>query len=216
MSYRTTKVGGAEPDASNDVTVDLTDLADVSNVPAENNVLQYQSGAWVSASVPSSTAISYIFLGAGESAAYTGSPQGTSAITNTDTIYVYDSRLTTNSEINTISGATINHTSGWVTSITLPAGKYLVQAQSSFEFSSSSSSTYAIYSTANTMLTQIGVIGETRTTYRGGGSLAVGYLNLTSQTSIKLRWYTVNSLDSPSNQGNTPAEHGLIYVEKVS
>ena len=212
MSYRTTKVGTATPDSSNNISVDLTDLADVSGTATADQVLQYSSGSssWSPADLSVSAGIQYFYAGKGESAAYTTSPQSTTAISTGDTVYVYDTN-----PVNNISGATYTETSDWIESITLPTGKYILYGQSSFEFSASDESGYKFHD-GTSYISQAGIIGESRSTYRGGGSLATGYIDLSTSTTINLEFFEVGSLDTPANQGNVPAEHGLIYIEKVT
>jgi len=212
MSYRTTKVGTATPDSSNDISVDLTDLADVSGTATADQVLKYDSGtsSWSPADLTVGAGIEYFFAGQGESSAYTNSPQGTTAISTGNTVYVYDT-----SPVNNITGATYTATSNWIESITLPAGKYILYGQSSFEFSASNESGYKFHD-GTAYISQAGIIGESRSTYRGGGSLATGYVDLSASTTINLEFFVVGSLDTPANQGNVPSEHGLIYIEKVS
>ena len=212
MSYRTSKVGSASPDSSNNITVSLTDLTDVSGTASADQVLQYNSGSssWSPADLSVAAGLQYFYAGQGESAAYTTSPQSTNAISTGDTVYVYDT-----SPVNEITGATYTSTSNWIESITLPAGKYILYAQSSFVFSASDESAYRFYN-GSTAISQAGVIGESRSIYRGGGSLATGYVDLSASTTINLEFIEVGSLDTPNGQGNTPSEHGLIYIEKVS
>lgn len=210
MSYRTTKVGSAEPDSTNNITVDLADLSDVSGTASANQVLQYSNGTWSPVDLAASSSIQYFYAGSGQSSAYTNSPQGTSSISVGDTVYVYDT-----SPVNSITGATYTATSNWIESITLPAGSYMLYGQSSFSFSSSASAAYRFYDGTN-IISQSGVIGESRASYMGAGSLAVGYVNFTASTTINLEFFDTSSLDTPANQGNRPSEYGLIYIEKVS
>ena len=115
------------------------------------------------------------------------------------------------------SGATITSTNNWVSSITLPAGNYLVSGQILLKFSSSGYAVFSFHNSSNTRLSQSGVIGTNRTTYHGAGDLAYSIIELSSQTTIKLRLEAIGgTIDTGSNQGNTPSEHGLIIIEKLS
>lgn len=210
MSHNKIKVGSATPDASGDVTLNLTSLSDVSGTPTTNQVLQYNGTEWTAVTVTSG-AVEYIFIGRGESSAYTNSPNGTSAITGSSDLYVYDTSPT-----NTISGATITSSSDWISSITLPTGNYIVSGQMLFEFSSSGYAAYAFHDSSNNVLTQSGVVGTSRGNYGGSGDLAYSIIQLTSQTTIKLRMRAQSGLDTATAQGNTPSEHSIIIIEKLS
>ena len=210
MSHNKTKVGDSTPNRQGEVTLNLTDLSDVSNTPATDNFLKYDGSEWASVAGSSIASVEFIFAGRGESSAYSNSPHGTGAFTATDDLYVYDT-----SPQNTITGATISTTNDWINSITLPAGNYLINAQTALEFSASGYASYGFYNSSNTRVSQLGVIGETRST-GGGGSVAYSVLELSAQETIRLRMYAIGgTIDTGTNQGNTPSEGGIIVIEKL-
>lgn len=212
MSHNKIKVGTATPNASGDVTLNLTNLSDVSGTPSTDQYLKYDGSGWTPVSAAAGGEVEFIFIGHGESNAYSNSPHGSGAFTSVSDLYVYDTTPT-----NTITGATITSSSNWISSITLPAGNYLVSGQTLLEFSSSGYAVFAFYSSINTRLSQSGVIGTNRTTYHGAGDLAYSIIELTSQTTIKLRLEAMGgTIDTGTNQGNTPSEHGIIIIEKLS
>jgi hypothetical protein len=211
MSHNKTKIGTAEQDREGNMLVTLSDLNDVSGIPSEGQILKYSSGSWEAANMSSvSSSVSFIMIGRGEDSSYTNSPQSTNQINVNDVIYLYD----TNPR-NTISGATITQTNNWVESVTLPIGQYLIRAQSEFQFSASGHAAYCMFNNT-TKISQAGVIGEQRGAYAGGGALSIGYINLTSQTTVTLKFESISNIDTPSNQGNFPSNHGMMFIEKVS
>lgn len=212
MSHNKIKVGSSTPDVNGDVTLNLTDLSDVSGTPTTDQYLQYDGSGWTPVAASAGSEVEYIFIGRGESDAYSNSPHGTGSFSGTDDLYVYDTSPT-----NTITGATITSSSNWVSSITLPAGNYVVSGQTLLEFSSSGYAVFAFYDSSNNRLSQSGVIGTNRTIYLGAGDLAYSIIELASSTTIKLRLQaTGGTIDTGTNQGNTPSEHGLIVIEKLS
>ena len=212
MSHNTTNVGTKKPDASGNITVELSDLSNVSGTASTNQFLKYDGTNWAPADASSASAVEFIFIGHGESNAYANSPHGSGAFTSTSDLYVYDTSIT-----NTITGATITSSNNWVSSVTLPSGTYLVSGQTLLAFSSSGYAVYAFYDSNNTRLSQSGVIGTNRSTYLGAGDLAYSIIELSSQTTIKLKLEAVGgTIDTGSNQGNTPSEHGIIIIEKMS
>ena len=212
MSHNKIKVGSATPDANGDVTLNLDSLSDVSGTPSTNQYLQYDGSGWTPVSASASSEVEFIFIGHGESDAYSNSPHGTGAFTSTSDLYVYDT-----SPVNTITGATITSSSNWISSITLPAGNYLVSGQTLLEFSSSGYALFSFHDSSNTRLSQSGLVGTDRSTYNGAGDLAYSIIELSSQTTIKLKLQaTSGTLENGTNQGNTPSEHGLIIIEKLS
>lgn len=213
MSHNTISISGKKPNVSGNITIGLEDISNVSGTPSEDQFLRYDGSNWVPANPSSSSSIEFIFIGRGESNAYSNSPHGTGAITNSSTLYVYDTSPT-----NTITGATITSTNSWVSSITLPAGNYIVSGQSLLSFSSSGNVSYGFFNSSNNnRLSQLGIIGTNRATFSGAGDLAYSIIELTSQTTINLKIDSISgTLDSGLNQGNTPSEYGLIVIEKLS
>ena len=209
MSHNTVNVSNKKPDVNGNISVELSDLSNVSGTASTNQFLKYDGTNWTPTD---GSSIGYIFIGHGESNAYSNSPHGSGGFASTSDLYVYDT-----SPVNTISGATITSTNNWVSSITLPAGNYLVSGQILLKFSSSGYAVFSFHNSSNTRLSQSGVIGTNRITYHGAGDLAYSIIELSSQTTIKLKLEaTGGTIDTGSNQGNTPSEHGLIIIEKLS
>lgn len=220
MSHNKTKLGDNTPNRNSEVTVNLGDLTDVTaSSPNSGQVLQYASetSSWEAVNAPSAE-LQYIWLG-GKAKLYSNSPA--TSISVGQIIYIWD-----DSPVNTISGAIIEQTNGntnidennWITDIYLPAGKYVFRAQSMFEFSASGYAVYGIYLyDNNTLITNYGVVGESRTSnYGPSNSTSTGYYEFSNTTRIQLRIIAANNIDTVSNQGNTPSEYGLIYIEKLS
>jgi hypothetical protein len=210
MSHNKVKVAGKSPSQTGDITVNLTDLDDISGTATTDQYLQYDGSNWSPVDAAAGSNVEFIFIGQGESDAYSNSPHGTGAFSATSALYVYDT-----SPQNSITGATINKTGDWITSIELPAGKYAVTFQTLLEFSASGYAVYSFYN-GTTRLTASGVIGTNRGSYSGAGDLAYGIINLTATTTINPRMTALSNVDTGSNQGNTPSEHGLIIIEKLS
>jgi len=207
MSHNKLTVNGEEPNQNGEINVPFVS---VTGTPATNDYLKYNGTNWTPvADTAINTGIGHIFIGRGESALYTSSPQGTTAISATSTIYLYDT-----SPVNTISGATINKTGDWITSVELPPGDYYINVKSLFEFSASGVASYHLV--IGSEFSQTGAIGESRGNLHGAGDIAGGIAQLTSTTTITFKFTSATNVDTPANQGNTPAEYGLMYIEKLS
>jgi len=211
LSHNTTNIGDKKPDVGGNITLELTDLSNVSGTASTNQFLKYDGSNWSPADGSSAGAVEFIFIGHGESNAYSNSPHGSGVFTSTSDLYVYDT-----SPVNNITDATITSTNNWVSSITLPIGNYLVSGQILLQFSSNGHASFGFFN-GNNRLSQLGIIGTNRSSYSGAGDLACSILELTSQTTIKLKLDTVSgTIDTGANQGNIPSEYGLIIIEKLS
>ena len=213
MSHNTVNISNKKPDVNGNITVELSDLSNVSGTASTNQFLKYDGTNWAPADASSASSVEFIFIGHGESNAYSNSPHGSGNFTTSSDLYVYDTSPT-----NTITGATITSTNNWVSSITLPAGNYIVSGQTLLSFSSSGNVAYGFFNSSNNnRLSQLGIIGTNRASYSGAGDLAYSIIELTSQTTIKLKIDSISgTVDSGLNQGNIPSEYGLIVIEKLS
>jgi hypothetical protein len=148
-----------------------------------------------------------IRIGQGLSAAYSGS--GGSLAVGSD-LFFYDS-----DPLNLIADATLNGAGGWYSSVTLPAGKYLMRAYFSALFSATGIMGYRfrVASTEKGSGAYIG--GTTNVSYDGGSFASIG-LTLTSTTTISVRVHTATNVSAVASQGNVPAEESWLLVEKLA
>ena len=214
MSHNKISVGSATPDANGNITVGLGDLSDInlSNI-AENEVLKYNGTNWINSTAPAGTA-SYIWVGGSYAKHYGTTPLGYNVEVPTGgPLYFY----TNNEAINTISGSSLTITDGWLESITLPAGSYLLQAQTMMRFQSSGYMAYCFETTAGTRVSQFGVVGDSRgVTYGPSNSSAIGHVTLTEETTLEVILKAQSGLyQYTTYHGNYAAEFGLIYIEAL-
>lgn len=146
-----------------------------------------------------------ILIGAGESNAYSNSSAtGLGANTN---LYFYDS-----SPLNTISGATLTGSSGWYSSVTLPAGEYIIESCFNCDFTASGILRHAIRMSSNR--TAYGSIGDTAD-LEDGGCIAFTYIDISSATSVDFRVVSSSNTDTVANQGNTVSEQSWVFIRKI-
>lgn len=210
MSHNINKVNGSNPNREGNITQALEDLSNVNaSSPNTGEVLLYSGGSWISSSASSATG-GLINIGSGESNAYSNT--GASSIGASSDLYFYDSNAT-----NTITGSTINYvtSTNWSSSITLPAGDFMIWVRYGAEFSSTGYLGFAIYNSANTQLSSYAMIGADTTSYHLPPSVLQARLEITTNTTIKVRGLYGSGLDTVSNQGNTPAEFSQITILKV-
>lgn len=211
MSHNKITVAGQKPSVDGDVSVNIENLSDVSGTPSTNDYLKWSGTAWEpTANASLTTGVGHIFIGQGESDNYSNSAHGTGAFSAGNQIYFYDS-----SPINTITGATITSSSSWISSVTLPAGDYLFNVKTLFEFSASGYCSYAVYDN-NTKLSSFGVVGENRSGNGGSSDISMGIIQLSTSKTLVFKIGGLQNLDNGTAQGTTPSQHNLIYIEKLS
>jgi hypothetical protein len=209
MSHNKITVASQSPDASGNVSIDLSNMSDVNiSSAADNQVLQYStaSGEWQNQTLTLGSGL--LVIGQGESNAYSNS--GASSMSGT--VYLYDS-----SPVNTL-GATITKylATDWVTEITLPAGNYQAMITYRVEFSSSGYFNFGLTTTnGTTEYTSRAYIGEDRTTIDNAASTALGYFELSSDTTVIIHNNASSGVDTVANQGNTPSEFSTLMIRSV-
>ena len=205
MSHNKIKVAGQEPNSSGDITIGINNLNDVSTTGVSNNqTLIYSGGSWSASSLTSSSTM--IFVGKGSSQNYNTSSG--SAISAGVVIQFYDS-----SPFNGISSASITSSSSWISSITLPVGNYIIQANLGITFSASSGeATYQIYVDGSA----VGTTGNVGYSNLSVGSPAATFLNVGSGTSVvDVRIITVSNVNTLANQSTRQATHGYFEIRSV-
>lgn len=217
MSHNTITVKSVEPDSTSEIDLAVDDL--VTGTPSEGDTISYSSGAWgFTATSALSGAMSYLLIGRGESNDYSNSgATGSPAVS--DPWYFYDT-----SPDNQI-GATINSTSNWITSVDLPAGKYIVESQIHCEFSASGRLGTRLYR-HNTPISSRGTIGDSLSLSDNQGSNCIGHVEVTashvtnSQNRIELRidglLNVADYTGAGTTQGTTPSQFGYLLILKVS
>jgi len=146
-----------------------------------------------------------ILIGQAGSDNYSNS--GATTLTNTD-LYFYDA-----SPVNTISGATITSSSGWVSSFTLPAGRYLISAAFCVVFSSSGQFAYQLHDGSGLVGNRAQIGATVQYTTESAMGLASVMLITSSSQTFKVQTPTGNTnVDSIANQGTTPSESSYIRV----
>ncbi len=209
MSHNKITVANQSPDSAGNVSIDLSNMSDVNiSSAADNQVLQYStaSGEWQNQTLTLGSGL--LVIGQGESNAYSNS--GASSMSGT--VYLYDS-----SPVNTL-GATITKylATDWVTEITLPAGNYQAMITYRVEFSSSGYFNFGLTSTAGTLeYTSKAYIGEDRTNIDNAASTALGYFELSSDTTVIIHNNASSGVNTVGNQGNTPSEFSTLIIRSV-
>lgn len=206
MSHNKIKVGSAEPDVNGDIDLALGDL--VTGTPSENDTIKYNGTSWET--VVLSAGMNFLYISASSTNAYSNSG---ATSTTSGSWYFYGDNV-----VNNIS-ATVNKYSStdWVTSITLPAGDYIIRSATLAEFSASgylrlrweiTSSSAAISNTS--------IIGDSLSTYGGSSSTCLGYVSLASSTEIDCNIVGTSNIDTVANQSTTPSEYNYILIMKVA
>lgn len=149
-----------------------------------------------------------VLIGRGYTNAYSTSPA--SSLGANATLYFFDS-----SPINGIQDATITSSDGWVSQITLPAGRYLIKAYFSVLFSASGSFEFVLRAGA-TSVGNSAVIGAATSATLDGARFAHASVNLTVSTPISLSVVAASNVSSIASQGSVPAEESWILIERLA
>lgn len=232
MSHNTLKVDSQDPDASGNFTISGKTLADLNNVTissaSSDQALKYDGSGWVNSALPAGES-SYISIGNGEAANYTGTGLADDYQSGKDRsgeghanavgcfTYFYDT-----TPLNTISNATITKVSGtdWIESITLPAGKYFVHGQWVPSFSSTGLSVGGLYSTtSNAYVSELSSVGDdvfpTGQTFT---NIVATCLDFSSSQVLKYKlWDTeITTINTVVNMGTYVSKYSNLIIVKVA
>lgn len=155
----------------------------------------------------SSAIAEIIRIGQGQADAYANS--GGSLAVGSD-LFFYDT-----APLNSISGATLNGSGNWYSSVTLPAGQYLIRGYFSALFSATGQMGFRFRVGASDIGNGGYIGGTTNANYDGGSFASLG-LTLASSTTVSLRVHTATNVSAVASQGNVPAEESWLVVEKLS
>lgn len=213
MSHNTLRVGSSAPNAQSVISPQLTDLANVVvSSPQANDLLAYDPSTqtWSNQAYtppsPANTA-PLILVGRGELDDYANSGYTTAV---GQRVCFYDS-----APINTIDGATLNVTTGtsWVHSVTLPAGKYTITAQTYPVFSSSGVFAYRAQA-GSAVYSSLAAVGASLASYGGSASCVLGQVE--SLAAITIHLSIVASSGVAASQGTEMSQNGVLFIRRVS
>jgi len=204
MAHNKIKVAGQSPNKSGEITVNVENLDDVTITTVQaNQILQYDntSSNWINADTSALSGGTVLFIGDGTSTAY---PTGGSALANNVDLHFY------NVVYNGVS-ATVG--SGWIDSITLPAGSYLCNAVAAITFSTSNGvATYRWHDGTSFFGTQGNVKNDTNSI----GSSCSGYITSGSSITISVRLNSApTDVNTLASQGNRQGEYSYIEIRKL-
>lgn len=144
---------------------------------------------------------SFVRFGQGESDNYANS--GATSMDVNAEFFFYDT-----APLNSIAGSTFN--SGWVSSFTLPAGKYQITYQSHVVFSATGVCGIGLYNASGVLVATPMQIGSVQASNNG-----VGFLNLATASTFTFRVAQASNVSAVGSQGNTPSEYGHIFILRV-
>ena len=205
MSHNKIKVGTAEPDVNGDIALSVDDI--VSGTPNAGDTIQYNGSAWETKIL--APGANYLYISTSTANAYSNSP---ATSTSSGDWYFYGDNI-----INNIGATITKHsTTDWITSITLPAGDYILRSATFAEFSASGYLRLKWIDSSSNVKSNVLMIGDDFTTYGGSSSTCIGYLNETSSVIINCEIVNSSNVDTVANQGNTPSEYNYILILKVA
>jgi len=205
MSHNQIKVATAEPDVNGDIALSVDDI--VSGTPSAGDTIQYNGSAWETKIL--APGANYLYISTSTANAYSNSP---ATSTSSGDWYFYGDNI-----INNIGATITKHsTTDWITSITLPAGDYILRSATFAEFSASGYLRLKWIDSSSNVKSNVSMIGDDFTTYGGSSSTCIGYLNETSSVIINCEIVNSSNVDTVANQGNTPSEYNYILILKVA
>lgn len=203
MSFNTTTIGTAEPDARGNIAVNVSSFADVALTnPSEGQVLRYDGAQWVNTFKP----FEALYVGDGASVDYS-----TSTATATTTGAVIE--FYASSVYNAVSQSVVP-SSGWVASVTLGEGVYIVSAVVGMTFSASTGSALYRVHVGGSPIGSQGVVGYDA---QDVGSQARARVVVAAGTTavVDVRLTASASANSVAAQGTRQAERGWLEVSRV-
>lgn len=202
MSHNLLTINDAKPAVTGVVSVGLGDLLDVSATsPTTGQILVFDGTEWQPSQRPYQT----IFVGSGATQDYS-----TSTATSTASGAIVEFYQV--SPLNGISGATLTATAGWVNSITLTQGKYIVEAVVALSFSSSvGSAVYQIFQDG----AGIGSRGSVGFDALRVGARARAVIDVATESVITVRLESAASINGVASQGTRHAQRGSLEVRRV-
>jgi hypothetical protein len=213
MSHNKTTVANQNPDSSGNITLTTSNLTDTNiSSPSANEVLKWDGAQWINSAAPAGSS-EYLLIGQGGSSNYSNSNQ-TGSMTSGHKLELYDAN-----PINTLGATITANANDWVSTVQLPAGRYMTILNVNLNFLNTGYVEYEIEDTSNNKLSYSAVIGDDAYTYMKGGSTTISnYLNLSSATTIRVNLVTVssNALQTVTNQGTTISENSVLFIMKVA
>jgi len=208
MSHNANKIGNATADRVSEIDVGVDDLADVSaSSPSLGDVLVWGGASWGTGGLLAAGS-EMIFIGDGASNAYytSGSNPGAGVDVN-----IHDL-----APINTIVGATVNVEASppagqnWITSVTLPAGTYQIDAKLALTFSITDTATFNFHDGSSYFGT---------TAVFGSSDFETGIVNrsiitLAGSTTLTLRIVAGTNINTTAAQGTRQSERAFFTILK--
>tara|TARA_Y100001972_G_C7602739_1_gene302061 strand:- start:107 stop:652 length:546 start_codon:yes stop_codon:yes gene_type:complete len=141
--------------------------------------------------------------------AYSNSP---ASALDDSTLYFYDTN-----PINTISGASISTSSGWIGSVTLPAGRYYIVASFGVTFSASGRFAFQIYDGSSFVGTRAQIGASTQFSTESAPALAVAVVVISGNTTFSVKSASGSTnLDTITDQSTVPSQESWILVRSIS
>ena len=201
MSHNKIKVSGQTPDKDGNISLNVEQLNDVNITSASNNeVLKYDGTNWINTPSSDLSGGTVLMIGNGTSQSY---PTSGSAIATGIDLEFYGL---------VYNGISATVGSGWVNSVTLPAGSYLCNAVSGITFSTSTGIAQYRWHDGSNYFGTTGNVGYDTDTI---GSSCSGYITSGSSITISVKVTSVSSVNALSAQGTRAAEFGYIEIRKV-
>jgi len=173
-----------------------------------NNITVNNFEPDIESSIDFTTTTPTILIGRNHSQAYSSNP-ASPTLGAGDTLYVYDP-----SPINTISGASISSSNNWASSVTLPAGTYVMSILFSVVFTASGSMQYG-FKYGQSWAGSLASCGGDKNVYLSGGGVSVNTQTLTSDATFIFGVFAANNVASVANQGNIPAEQSYVLIQQL-
>lgn len=215
MSHNSKKIANIQPNSSSVYTIKLQDFSDVNMSTVSNgNTLAWNNtnSKWEGSSTSGTLENQYIKIGEGASNSFSNS---NAALSGSEPIAFYGPNV-----INNVSGASLSGSgTDWYERVTLPSGKYEVEATAKFEFSANGYVVYAIRKNGSTVESNNGTkahVGD-RTDYNHdvGISYSKYIFDASANDYIEVVILSSLNLSTVANQGNTPSIYNQLVIRKL-
>ena len=138
--------------------------------------------------------------------------QSQASALNNATLEFYDPSPTNN-----ISNSTITSSSGWISSVTLPVGTYILEAAFALTFSASGQFSFQWYDGTTSRGTRAQIGGALTHSTESASPTATLCCTLTSSTTFSVKSTSGSTnLNTVANQGSNCSEQSYIRIRKFS
>lgn len=211
MSHNTKKINNLKPDSSSKYDIDVLDISDVNAASISDGqtfVWNSTNEEWVGADPDVSYSNEFMLIGEGASSAYSNANL---TLSTSDPIGFYGPNVVNNITSSSLSGGGTD----WYDKITLPEGKYIIEAHIDFTLSASGYIEFQIAKNGTGITESLAAAGYGSYSPGWGACYSKCTVSLSNNDYIEVLITGSSNLSTVANQGNKPAEYNQLFIRKI-